>query len=340
MRLFKYAFLIFIFPLATYAQVGGESVYQFLNLATSSRQVALGGEVLTLTDDVNQALWNPATINLELDGKLALNYTRFLQSVNTGSVSFAYLVDRHFGVIHGGVQYLHYGTLIEADENGVETGTFKASDIAISVGYSYNIPKTYFFIGANLKLINSSISNFSSLGISADLGFLYHNPFKPYKITIVARNLGSQISTFDGTREKVPLTIALGGEYQLEHVPLKWYFTLNNLQQWDLSAPNPSNSTSDLDGNITHEKIGFFTNALKHFVIGAELFPKSAINLRAGFNFRRAQDLKLQNARTFAGISFGFGVKMKRITFNYATSKYHSAANASTFSMLIDLEKR
>ena len=33
-------------------QVGGESIYQFLNVSTSARQVALGGEVLTLMDDV------------------------------------------------------------------------------------------------------------------------------------------------------------------------------------------------------------------------------------------------------------------------------------------------
>jgi hypothetical protein len=58
---------------AIYAQVGGENVYQFLNLSTSARQIALGGEVLTLTDDVNQPIWNPSTINEDLDGKLTVN---------------------------------------------------------------------------------------------------------------------------------------------------------------------------------------------------------------------------------------------------------------------------
>ena len=57
--------LFLILNVAIYAQVGGESVYQFLNLSTSARQIALGGEVLTLTDDVNQPTWNPSTINLE-----------------------------------------------------------------------------------------------------------------------------------------------------------------------------------------------------------------------------------------------------------------------------------
>ena len=70
--------LFLILNVAIYAQVGGESVYQFLNLSTSARQIALGGEVLTLTDDVNQPTWNPSTINLEIDGKLTVNYSNFL----------------------------------------------------------------------------------------------------------------------------------------------------------------------------------------------------------------------------------------------------------------------
>jgi hypothetical protein len=54
----------------TYAQVGGESTYQFLNLVSSPRQAALGGKVLTNVDfDVTQALYNPATINVEMDNQ-------------------------------------------------------------------------------------------------------------------------------------------------------------------------------------------------------------------------------------------------------------------------------
>ena len=39
---------ILFFSISLTAQVGGGEVYQFLNLSTSARQIALGGEVLTL----------------------------------------------------------------------------------------------------------------------------------------------------------------------------------------------------------------------------------------------------------------------------------------------------
>jgi len=59
----KTVLLLFMFSLNMFPQVGGESVYNFLNLTGSARQAALGGNVLTLLDDVNQPVWNPSTIN-------------------------------------------------------------------------------------------------------------------------------------------------------------------------------------------------------------------------------------------------------------------------------------
>jgi len=339
MKKIFFCYLI-LFSSTLYSQVGGESIFQFLNLTSSSRQVALGGEVLTLINDVNQPIWNPSTINAELDKQLSINYTNFLAGISVGSASYSQVINRRFGAIHGSIKYLNYGTLIEADENGNETGNFKASDVALSVGYAFNLPWTNIFMGFNGKLVNSTISNFTSNGIAADIAVLYYSPYKSYAFTLVARNIGTQIQTFDGTKEKFPFKVAIGGSYKLRYVPLKWHLTLDNLQQWNVAVPNPSNASSDLEGNITNENISFFTNAIRHLVIGAELFPDSPINLRAGYNFRRSSELKLQNARTFSGISFGFGIKMNKLRFNYAFSKYHAATNASTFSLQFDLDKR
>jgi hypothetical protein len=338
---FKYCFLLlFLSSLSIKSQVGGENVYQFLNLSTSARQIALGGEVLTLIDDINQPIWNPSVINDEMDNQVSANYSNYLSGINIGSLSYARLISRRFGTIHGSIKYLDYGTLIGADEQGNETGNFAANDLAISVGYATNLPWTNLFFGANFKLINSNISNFTSVGFATDLALLYYSPFKSFSFTIVARNLGSQVKTFNGTGEKLPFKVAVGGSYQLEYVPLKWYFTLDNLQKWNISVSNPSAQTTNLEGNVTQEEISFVGNTLRHFVIGAELFPQSVINLRLGYNFRRAAELQLQNVRTFGGISAGFGIKMNNLKFNYAYSKFHSASNASTFSLQIDLNRK
>ncbi len=339
MKLYLRVVFFVFFSVSAYSQVGGEYVYNFLNLPTSARQVALGGATLTLTDDVNQPIWNPSVINNNLDRQLAVNYTSYLAGINIGSVSYAQTISRHFGTLHGNIKYLHYGAFIGADEKGNETSNFTASDIAVSVGYAVDLPILGFSVGANLKVITSTISTFSSVGIAVDFGLLYQHPQLPFELTVVARNLGIQIKSYNTIKEKLPFTVAFSGAYKLDHVPLKWYVTADNLQQWELAVSNPSNEIVDLEGNVTTENISFFKNMFRHFVVGVELFPERVINFRVGYNFRRAAELKLQSVRSFAGISFGFGLKMNKIKLNYAYSNVHTASNISTFSLQINLDR-
>jgi len=322
------------------AQVGGERIYNFLNIPTSASQAALGGDILTLNDDVNQPLWNPATISLAMDNQAAVNYVSYLADIHMGSLTFAHMINRRFGTLHGGIQYINYGNFIGADENGNETGEFGARDLAVSVGYAYNIPWSSFYLGANLKYLSSKIENFTSSGAALDFGIYYYSEFRPYAFTAVIRNLGYQFSPYDEKREDIDYDVSVAASYKLEDVPLKWHLTLHSLQRWNLAVPNPSNAQTDLDGNTEEEDINFFTNAIRHVVIGAEFFPDRKFNLRFGYNFRRAAELKLTEARTFAGISAGFGLAMGRFKLDYAFTKYHPVDNTSTFTLRIDLSRR
>lgn len=337
MRLKSFLFFI-IFSLNLNAQVGGEHLFNFLNVSTSARQSALGGKVLTL-EDVNQALWNPSMISKTMDHQLALNYQRFLADISYGSVSYANYFSRRFGTLHGGITYVNYGKLIAADELGNEMGSFKARDLALSIGYAINIPRTYLNIGVNFKLISSVIDNYTSNGIAFDFGMSYLDDENPFKATFVLRNAGYQINTFDGARESLPFEVLLGGSYRVENIPLRWYFTLDNLQQWKVSAQNPSDTQVGIDGSVSNSSINGLSNAFRHVIIGAEFFPENDFNLRFGYNFRRARELRLTSSRTFSGLTAGFGIKMHRLQFNYAFSKFHPAANANTFSLIFDLSR-
>lgn len=340
MNILKTILFICFTTLTIQAQVGGETVFKFLNISTSARQTALGGKILTLIDDVNQPIWNPSVINESLDNQLAVNYSSYLTGINIGSVAFAKRINRRFGTLHGSIQYLNYGSLIESDDSGNITGSFSASDVALSIGYAVNLPWTNLYAGVNVKLISSTISSYFSTGIATDIGFLYQSPYQPFVLTLVVRNIGTQLKSFNGETEKLPFEVAIGGSYELENVPVKWYVTVDNLNQWNVSVSNPSNQVSDIEGNTTQESIFFLNNALRHFIVGVELFPKNAINLRLGYNFRKSQEYQLQNVRTFGGISFGFGLKMNNFKLNYAYSKVHTASNVSTFSLQINLDRR
>jgi hypothetical protein len=148
----------FAFP-----QLGGEATYQFLNLVSSPRQAALGGKVLTNVDyDVTQGLYNPATINVEMDNQLALNYTSYLGGIGYGTAAYAYTWDRHTQTLHAGITYINYGEFDGYDENGNSTGSFTGNETALSVGYAKQIGYSDFYIGANLKFITSKLEQYSS----------------------------------------------------------------------------------------------------------------------------------------------------------------------------------
>ncbi len=337
-------FLCFIFLLCNtiaFSQIGGQSVYKFLNLVTSPRQSALGGKTITIYDqDVNQALFNPATINPEMDNHMSLNYGSLFGEVTYGTASYAYTYDRHLQTFHAGINYVNYGTFDGYDENGTPTSSFTGSDIALSAGYAYNIPYTEVYLGANAKLINSSLESYNSFGGAIDLGMIYIDRFNGVNYAFVIRNLGTQFTTYAGTQEKLPLEIMAGISQQIENVPIRWHLTLENLQQWDVSFSNPARAENSIDGTSTPEKTSFFNNALRHVIFGAELFPERGFNLRLGYNFRRSEELRLLEQRNFSGISLGFGLKMGRIKFDYSYSRYTLAANTSLFGLTVDFNEQ
>jgi hypothetical protein len=115
--------------------------------------------------------------------------------------------------------------------------------------------------------------------------------------------------------------------------------TLENLQQWQIAFSNPARAESSIDGGVTQEKVSFFNNALRHLIVGAELFPRKGFNLRIGYNFRRAEELRILEQRNFSGMSFGFGLKIKNLKFNYSYSRYTLAGNTSLFGVTINLDR-
>ncbi|MWB96366.1 type IX secretion system protein PorQ [Flavobacterium sp. GA093] len=339
--MFKQLVFLFIVLVCTvsYGQIGGRYTYQFLNLTTSPRQAALGGKSITIYDaDVNQVMFNPATLNVDMDNQLAMNYGSLYGEVSYGTASYAYTYDRHLQTFHAGINYVNYGNFEGYDENGQATSDFTGSEAALSFGYAYNIPYTDIHVGANAKLITSTLDTYNSFGGAIDLGFLYVDEYNDVNWAFVIRNIGTQFTTYSGIQEKLPLEIIAGVSQELEHVPLRWHLSLENLQQWNISFSNPVRGETNIDGTTSEEKVSFVNNALRHVVFGVELFPKRAFNIRLGYNFRRAEELRIEEQRNFSGVSLGFGLKMNRLKFNYSYSRYTLAANTSLFGLIINLQ--
>lgn len=330
--------IFLLFSFVGIAQLGGESTYQFLNLVSSPRQAALGGKIITNFDqDVTEALYNPASINPMMHNQLAVNYSSYLGGISYGTAAYAYTWDRHLQTFHFGVTYINYGSFDGYDLNGLFTGTFSGNEVAISGSYNYNIPFTDFYIGGTLKIITSQLEQYNSIGGAVDFGVMYINRKIDFNAALSVRNAGTQFKTYAGTRESLPFEVNLGLSQRLENVPIRWHLTFENLQQWPIAVSNPARATTDLDGNQTQEKVSFFNNLLRHTIVGAELFPEKGFNLRIGYSFRRAEELRIEDQRNFSGLSFGVGIKLNKMKLSYTHARYASAANSNFFGLQIDL---
>jgi hypothetical protein len=340
MRHFFFAFCFCITALqVVQAQIGGRATYQFLNLVSGAKQAALGGRVLTAVDyDPTSALFNPATINIKMDNQLQVNYANYLGDVNYGTAAYAYTWDRHVQTFHAGVTYINYGNFDGYNERGESTGTFGGNEVAVSLGYAYNIPRSDFYVGANMKLISSRLEQYSSVGGAIDLGVLYYDEDKAIRAALVVRNVGTQFTAYNDIYERLPLEISAGFSNTMRTLPIRLHVTLENLQQWNIAFVNEANAQTDLDGNVTSNEPGFINNALRHTVLGVEFFPETAFEVRLGYNFRRAEELRIEDTRSFSGLSAGFSLKINNLRFSYTHARYTLAGHSSFIGINIDLQ--
>ncbi|WP_128331713.1 type IX secretion system protein PorQ [Apibacter sp. HY039] len=320
-------FIFISFYSYSYAQMG-EEIYTFMNMTVSARQSALGGNANSSWDnDPNMAMFNPAMMNERMHNQAGLNYSSYLAGVKSGSLSYVFNPEEseHFFAVHG--RYIDYGDLKGADESGIATGNFSANDAAVTLGYAYRI-SDFFTVGGNLSYVTSKIERYSSSAILADIGVVFHDIDYYTTVSAVVRNFGKQLTYYNDRREKLPIQANLGISQRFERIPLELNVTLHDLQKFNISSPTDKNG----------QKVGVGRKIIDHVSIGAELFPEAGFNLRAGYNFKRGNELAIADQRSFAGITAGFGIKISYFRLDYAWGRYNAAGNTHTFGLRIDIE--
>ena len=337
--LFVFSFLAFFCSSFTaIAQIGGEHVYEFLNLSPSARITALGGlQVATMDEDVSLAAQNPSLYNSEMNTHLSLNTVAYVAGINHGYLGFAKDMDSlaTFGV---GVQYISYGDFIGADPTGVVTGSFSASEYAFNVGAAKQFGK--FSYGMNLKVIFSNFEIYNSTGLALDMGLTYFDEESMFSAGLVVKNMGTQLSTYAGTKEDLPFDVQLGISQRLKHLPFRFGITAHHLHQWDIRYDDPSlQNNSIFDDGSDDNKSYFADNLFRHLIFSGELFLGKSLVVRAAYNHQRKQELGVDATGGGTGFSYGAGIHIKRFQFSYGRSIYHIAGGSHHFSISTQLKK-
>ncbi len=318
-----------------YAQLGGTSTYNFLDLTPSPHVAALGGEVnATPESDASLPFYNPGLLDSTMNNYLSLNYVNFFAGINFGYAAYARTF-RDIGNFSTGIFYINYGTFTEADESGFITGSFRASEYAFNLSYSRYLPwlDSVFLVGVNVKPLLSVFERYTSFGLVTDLGITYRHPGRLLTAALVLRNMGGQLTPYsDGGREPVPFELQLGISQRLQYAPFRFSLVVQHLETPRLAYPDDESSDSG---------IGTFADELmRHLVFGVECFPFKVLVLRAGYNYNRRQDMKLSSRTGMVGFSWGLGVHISRFRIDYARSTWHLAGASNHFSINVDLGKK
>ena len=307
--------LLFLLPfLATYTSKAQEtsSVFNFLKIPVSAHTAALGGDNVSLkTDDPTLIFNNPAAAAQINDMSINLNYMTYLSDSKVGSASFVKVFSvRHTVGLTG--QLFNYGKMDETDESGNKIGSFSPNDMAISALYSYTMGNGLVG-GATLRFISSSYGDYKSTALGVDLGLHYYNETKNLSAGLVLKNIGRQLSSFyEDQTEHLPFDLQLGITQKMREAPFRFSLTLKDLTRWsDHYYFNPKGKSS------------FGRKLTNHIVFGVDFLPVEKVYIAAGYNFRRANELKAAGSAHGAGLSVGAGLETNHFKVGLSWAKYH-----------------
>ncbi len=345
MKKISYPLIIIFLILSSfgYSQIGGTTGYQFLEQPISARIAALGGNTAAINDnDLNIGFVNPSLIRPGMDNSLALNYIHFFTGTNYNSIQYANTFNK-VGSFMGTLQFMDYGKIDYADENGNLGGTFGAYDMAITIGWGRQLD-SLFSIGAAAKMIYSSYESYHSFGMAVDVAGTYQSK-SGWTMSLVGRNIGVQITPYlpGGKRAPLPFDLQYAVSKRLDHVPFRFSLIYDHIEKWNLSyddPANPSNGFDPISGDPKY-KTGFSKfgdQLMRHIIFGTELYIGKNLILRGGYNYRRRQEMKINDKTAMVGFSWGFGIRIYKFRINYSRVTYSLAGSPNYLTIAFNLD--
>ena len=308
-----------------------------LDLSSQARTSALGFDYLSVFDlDPTVGIDNPSLLRKELGGIGSLSFVSVFDGTSMGSLSYAHHFEK-VGTLMFAFRFNNYGTFDGYDEEEMPLGKISAADYALTVGWGTWLDSNL-SVGVNFKPVLSHYDSYTALAVAFDVAGSYVNDDRSLAASVMARNIGAQMVTFDETVESLPFELSAEVSYKLSKAPFRFFFAATELQRWNLRYDDPNNPTSEVDpftGEVQEEGWfeGFMDNLLRHMQLGVELNLGKAFFARVGYSYRQTAEMSAIDAINFSGFSFGFGLRTKKFEFSYAHRNYHLGQAPDFFTL-------
>lgn len=316
-----------------WSQQMGTAVATFVDYPVAAHVAALGGHAVSYAGtDPSFSVNNPASLTTQSDKLLFLNYSVYMVGTGYGSAMYATKFSDK-DAFAGSFQFAQYGSMSGYDEHGNATGDFSAQDFAINATYARQLNK-YFTIGVTFKPVLSTYETYTSFSLGADIGMLFNDTTHLVSAGLSLRNFGGRVAGPEDiymTSTWMPINLSIGVTKRFSKAPFGLSLTLQNLQKWDYER---ASNVDDLKPITAGEAFA------RKIILGIDIVPKSEkFWIALGYNFDRGFSLANPYVFSVAGLTGGFGVKIKMVQLGAAVAFYNTAAVTGHFSVAIDINQ-
>jgi hypothetical protein len=342
-NIMKYIALVAILIPLIAAASGGRSSYQFLDITRSARMESIGGkQAATSTGDALAHLANPVFVDSLYNNQFGGTWgSIFVAQTEVGFGNAAFIrniKDRPYAF---SMRYINYGRFTSHDELGNQLPTAFASEYAAGVATSRQIWKGV-SAGLQLKPIASYMAGYSSYAVLADLGAAYTDSTGSFTASLLFSNFGFRLKNYTaGNPQNLPFNVSIGVSKRLAHAPFRVSATYTSLNKWDISPPKKEKKSALAADNDDKEDLWdkFGENALRHFVVGIELFLGKKLYVASGMDFHKYFDMSMQERSGAPGLSMGLGLELASFRLSYGRSSYHLAGATNFFSICTGIDR-
>lgn len=290
------------------------TIFPFMYSMTSARIAGLAGSTVAMVNDGQNVVLNPAGLATLSENSVSGTFIKHVLDIGAGYATYNRAVEG-LGTMAATVSYNSYGSFDRADAQGTRTGTFQSSDVVLGISLAREID-TLISYGVTAKVLHSTLDNMASTALALDAGMLFQFPKQRTNIGISIMNLGAQISTYDGTRDRLPVDLRIGVNHRLRGLPLLVNASLNHLT----------------------DEVGSIVDRLLNFSVGGELYLGKVVQARIGYTNAVRNTTSVNVPGQLTGLSGGLGIHLSTLDFDYALSSLGAASVVHRVSVTLRLD--
>jgi hypothetical protein len=235
------------------------------------------------------------------------------------------------------LNYLSYGNLQQTDASGNLLGNFKPTDWVMQFSASRRYLERWQY-GMTMKFVHSGYGQYRSNGIAADVGVLYHDTANGFSASVLAKNMGTQLKTYEGTDPAdLPFDLQVGLTKRLQNSPFGFSVTAHHLHQFDISySDTVFNNANGFPGSSPFSLDKLF----RHFVLAANIYLGDKVELAMGYNYLRRKELNIgSSGNGLTGFSMGLSLLLNKLQIRYARSQYQNNTAYNQFGLNLTLNQ-